>query len=269
MSGKKKGAKPNRYTAIIQRIFEDHYQPGDTEFEFARDEAALIAKELNIKLPKNIGDIFYSFRYRNELPESIKKTAEPELEWIILGAGKAKYKFKQFKLNRIEPRDDLITIKIPDSTPEIISAYAMSDEQALLAKVRYNRLIDIFLGVNAYSLQNHLRTSVQEIGQIEIDEIYVGVNQHGQQFIIPTQAKGGKDKHGVVQTIQDITFCKVRYPDLVCRAVSAQFMKNNRIAMFELYLGENEVNVVKEKHYTLSPSSDISKEDLARYSLLD
>ena len=50
---------------------------------------------------------------------------------------------------------------------------AMSDEQALLAKVRYNRLIDVFLGLVAYSLQNHLRTTVTEMGQIEIDEIYV------------------------------------------------------------------------------------------------
>lgn len=49
----------------------------------------------------------------------------------------------------------------------------MSDEQALLARVRYNRLLDIFLGLATYSLQNHLRTSVTDIGQIEVDEICV------------------------------------------------------------------------------------------------
>lgn len=53
----------------------------------------------------------------------------------------------------------------------------MSDEQALLAKVRYSRLVDIFLGIAAYSLQNHLRTSVVGIGQIEMDELYVGIVQ--------------------------------------------------------------------------------------------
>jgi len=38
--------------------------------------------------------------------------------------------------------------------------YALGDEQALLAKLRYNRLLDIFTGVVCYSLQNHLRTNV-------------------------------------------------------------------------------------------------------------
>jgi len=47
--------------------------------------------------------------------------------------------------------------KIPDSTPELVGAYALDDEQALLAIVRYNRLIDIFLSLTTYSLQNHLR----------------------------------------------------------------------------------------------------------------
>ena len=70
----------------------------------------------------------------------------------------------------------------------------MSDEQALLAKVRYNRLIDVFLGVAAYSLQNHLRTTVSDVGQLEIDEIYVGVDRQGRQYVMPVQAKGGSDR---------------------------------------------------------------------------
>lgn len=65
----------------------------------------------------------------------------------------------------------LAETKIPDSTPGIIAKYALNDEQALLAKVRYNRLIDIFTGVACYSLQSHLRTTVPKIGQVETDEI--------------------------------------------------------------------------------------------------
>ena len=53
----------------------------------------------------------------------------------------------------------------------------MNDEQALLAKIRYNRLIDIFTGITCYSLQNHLRTTVPNIGQVEIDEIYIGIDK--------------------------------------------------------------------------------------------
>ena len=86
--------------------------------------------------------------------------------------------------------------KIPDATPGIIIKYTQGDEQALLAKIRYNRLIDIFTGVTCYSLQNHLRTTVTGIGQIETDELYIGVDRRGAQYIFPVQAKGGKDQLG-------------------------------------------------------------------------
>ena len=61
----------------------------------------------------------------------------------------------------VEPDAMLATTKIPDGTPSIVRKYSISDEQALSAIVRYNRLIDIFLGVTCYSLQNHLRTTGQ------------------------------------------------------------------------------------------------------------
>lgn len=88
------------------------------------------------------------------------------------------------------PREDLVWIGVPDATPELISQYALDDEQALLAIVRYNRLIDIFLGLATYSLQNHLRTTVKGIGQIEIDELYIGLDSNGCHYAIPVQAKG-------------------------------------------------------------------------------
>ena len=159
------------------------------------------------------------------------------MEWIIEGAGRAKYCFKLVKVNRILPNPNHIAIKIPDATPEIITAYSLSDEQALLAKVRYNRLIDIFLGITTYSLQNHLRTSVKGTGQVEIDEIYVGVDRNGCQYVIPVQAKGGTDQLSVVQTKQDLDCCEQKFPHLVCRSVSAQFINDDLIALFELAQG--------------------------------
>jgi hypothetical protein len=266
MPDKNAERQPNRYQAIIARVFADHYSKGATEFEFARDEFVAIAESLNIKLPKNIGDVIYSFRYRNDLPESILKTAGKGFEWIIEGAGSARYRFKQVRWNRIVPREELLTIKVPDATPEIITAYALSDEQALLAKVRYNRLIDVFLGITTFSLQNHLRTTVKEVGQIEIDEIYVGIDRHGRQFVVPVQAKGGNDKHGVVQTQQDILCCAEKFPNLICRAVSAQFMSEDRIAMFELAVQDGGIKVVEEKHYQLVAASKITTKDLQQYA---
>jgi hypothetical protein len=122
------------------------------------------------------------------------------------------------------------------------------------------------LGLTTYSLQNHLRTTVENIGQIEIDEIYVGVNRSGQQFIVPVQAKSGKDKLAVVQTSQDLNYCSEKYPSLTPRAISAQFMQNKVIALFELTLENDEVKVVDERHYCLVPAKSITDEDLQNYA---
>lgn len=258
--------KPNRYSAIVGTIFKRHYKPGNVQFEFSRDEFVGVAKSLGIALPKNLGDTIYSFRFRTELPPEIVATAPKGREWGIDLAGKGVYRFRLGRPVRIVPRPELIAIKIPDATPEIIASYALSDEQALLAKVRYNRLIDIFLGIATYSLQNHLRTTVTGIGQIEIDEIYVGVNRNGQQFVIPVQAKGGTDRLGATQTLQDTACCVQKFPQLTCRPVSAQFMAGDIIALFELTIEGEDVKVVDEKHYRLVPSEEIGERDLKSYS---
>lgn len=259
----------NAYSAIILDIFNRYYTPGATDFEFTRQDIADSAARAGVNEPKNLGDVIYTFRYRKPLPQAILDTQPDHFYWLILGAGDAKYRFRLSRLCYIEPTRGLLVRKIPDATPEIIAQYALSDEQALLAKVRYNRLIDIFLGVTAYSLQNHLRTKIPNYGQIEIDELYVGVDSQGAQFIVPVQAKGGNDKLGVIQTIQDVTFCQTqeRYKHCVPRTVSAQFMDGDVIAMFELTFDGDDVSIVREKHYRLVGASEITPAELAVYKL--
>ena len=255
----------NRYQALLEKIFFDHYRKGDRDVAFDRGEFVSAARTLAIALPKNIGDAIYSVRYRIPLPLAIIATQPSGFEWTIEGLGRARYAFRLARVSRIQPNPNLVTIKVPDATPEIIAAYALSDEQALLAVVRYNRLIDVFLGISSYSLQSRLRTSVKGIGQIEIDEVYVGVDRCGRQFVVPVQAKGGRDKIGVIQAKQDIACCAAKFPGLVCRAVSAQFVEKNLIALFELADEEGTIRIADEAHYRLVAASEISPADLASY----
>lgn len=259
--------KTNRYAAIIESIFFSKYKPGDTEVPFKRDDLLEAARKLKLVLPRNIGDAIYSIRYRAPMPERILSTQPPGKEWTIEGQGRALYRFRLDDINRIVPNRRLTAIKLPDATPEIVSAYALSDEQALLAKVRYNRLLDIFLGIATYSLQNHLRTTVQDIGQVEIDELYVGVDKRGCQFVLPVQAKGGRDQLSAIQAKQDIACCREKFPGLVCRPISAQFITDNLIALFELTQEGHEIKIAEERHYCLVPAEQISKDELAQYAL--
>lgn len=265
---KAKADKSAQYVPIIVHLFQRYWTEGTTEFEFHRDELVEAAKTLGVERPDNLGDVPYAFKFRRDLPQEILRTAPSGKTWMIEGAGRSRYRFRLVAADgvTITPRKDIAAIKIPDSTPEIIAAYALGDEQALLARVRYNRLIDIFLGLTTYSLQNHLRTQVKEIGQIEIDEIYVGLNRNGAQYVIPVQAKGGSDKLSPVQTMQDIACCKVKFPDLICRPVSAQFMEDGVIALFELTLDEGRALVVEERHYRLVPSDQIDADTKRHYA---
>ncbi len=260
------GKIKNRYEKLIEEIFFQNYKKGDKSVSFHRTELEKTAKKLHIDLPKNLGDIIYTFKFRAPLPEKIIKTADPDKEWVIKNVGRSEYRFEQVKEARILPDPMMLAIKIPDAIPGIVEKYALDDEQALLAKVRYNRLIDIFTGVTCYSLQNHLRTTVPGIGQVETDEIYVGIDKNGRQYVFPVQAKGGKDEIGIVQIEQDIKLCEHKYPNLICRALAAQFIDKDKISIFELALEDNEIKKVSEKHYKLVPSDSISDEEIESYN---
>lgn len=256
-----------QYLPIVSHIFHDHWTKGASEVEFTREELVSAATYLGVERPKNLGDLIYSFKFRRDLPQDIQAKAPRGKCWLLEGAGRAKYRFRLVDVGgrTIVPRNDIAAILIPDSTPEIIGAHALGDEQAVLARVRYNRLIDIFLGLTTYSLQNHLRTQVQGMGQIEIDEVYVGLNRNGAQFVIPVQAKGGSDKLSPVQTTQDIACCKAKFPALVCRPVSAQFMGDDVIALFELTQQGDKILIVEERHYRLVANDEIDIDTLKQY----
>lgn len=255
----------NRYKTLVEAVFFAHWTEGTREFVFVRDEIVETARRLGIDLPRNLGDVVYSIRYRTPLPARVLATQPKGLEWIIEGAGRSRYRFKLVPATRIKPNSALATVAIPDATPELIRAYALDDEQALLAIVRYNRLIDTFLGLTTYSLQNHLRTTVKGVGQIEIDELYVGIDKHGCHYIVPVQAKGGKDQIGVVQTAQDIRYAAQRFPGLRCRPIAAQFMDGGVVSLFELVLRDDEVKVAEERHYKLVPAAELDREAIRAY----
>lgn len=111
------------YDAIIFDIFKSHHKKGVAEFTFARQEMEMSARKLGIAIPKNLGDVIYSFRFRKPLPAEVVATEPKGKEWIIELAGHGRYRFRLAATSRIIPRPELLTIKIPDATPEIIRQY--------------------------------------------------------------------------------------------------------------------------------------------------
>lgn len=260
-------SQKNRYFQIMEHVFKGRYHAGDATVEFTRDDIAQAARELNIKPPKNLGDVVYSLRYRSMMPQAICDRAPSGKCWIIRPAGFGKYRFVAVEQAFIEPNRQLVETHVPDATPGIIEMYALSDEQALLAKVRYNRLIDVFTGITCYSLQNHLRTAIEDIGQVETDEVYVGIDKRGAQYVIPVQAKGARDRLNIVQIEQDFAVGQAKFPDLICLPIAAQFLDDNLITLFSFEHQDDVARVLAEKHYRLTPPEDFPHHELARYRL--
>lgn len=256
---------PNRYGRLIEAIFFKHYQAGTIQIEFERAELVSMAQDLGIRLPKNLGDVVYTFRYRHELPERIATTAPAGAEWIIRPAGRGRYHFALVAQSTITPSLLLAETKIPDATPGVIVRYAMGDEQSLLAKIRYNRLLDIFTGLTCYSLQSHLRTTVAGLGQVETDEIYIGLDRRGAHYALPVQAKRASDRLGIVQIEQDFALCAAKFPDLIWLPVAAQFLKPEVIALFAFEQSNSGIAITSEKHYRLVAPGGLSPEELAAY----
>ena len=257
----------SKYEQVIDWVFQRNFIPDSVRVRFTREELVDAHDSLGLPRTRNIGDIPYSFRFRRELPASILSTAPQGCEWIIVGTGIAEYQFRLSMPGKIVPTLHYYPIKIPDATPEIVRHYAPdTDEQALLTQVRYNRLVDVFTGLTCYSIQNHLRTTVTNIGQVEVDEVYAGLNKRGTHFVLPCQAKSKGDRFGIVQVLQDVELCRDRYPNAICLPIALQFVAENNVAILELAVREEDeilkLNIVEEKQYILVPRTHISEEDL-------
>ncbi len=255
----------NRYAAIIERIFHDRYNSGDTSVGFRRQNIVETAQVLGIDIPLNLGDIIYSFRYRTALPESIQSLATEGNMWIIRPAGRGLYQFSLVPIIDLTPNQNLAVTKAPDSTPGIVVMYSQGDEQSLLARLRYNRLIDVATGLTCYSLQNHFRTYIPDIGQVETDEIYVGIDRRGAHYVIPVQAKSGSDSLNIVQIEQDFDVCKARFPSLIAKPIGAQFMDEHTVAIFEFERTDEGIKVSAERHYQFVDPDQITESDLRTY----
>ena len=165
----------------------------------------------------------------------------------------------------ILPSRDRFVLHLPKIPPPIVIRSVRRKKQLLLATVRYNRLIDLFMHVAAYSLQTHVRTSVSGMAEVETDEVYFAISSGGNNFAIPVQVKGPSDRISSAQVKRDLALCRKSFPQLVPRPVAVQFVRDESgetIVMFELAESEGDIRVVDEKHYRLVPANQIAPEDL-------
>jgi hypothetical protein len=243
--------KIKAYDRVIAYVFQKIYQAapsGSDILEFTKRDIEGAISELGLRLrTRNVPDIIYTYRSgRSELPEAILQYGN----WAIEGQGKGKYRFR--KLSRSPyfdiPSDVEIT-GIPDATPLIVLQYQGSDEQTFLARVRYNRLLDIFTSLTTYHLQSHFRTTVRGIGQVEVDDLYIGLDTDGKAYILPVEAKVGlREQLGVIQIAQMVQFTRRSFPDLATRPVGIKMMLDGSYLFLEFNDAENADSLATKRY---------------------
>ena len=96
-------------------------------------------------------------------------------------------------------------------------------------------------------------------GQCEIDDLYVGLNISGKQFVIPVEAKCSGENLSKTQIVQIIDFASERYPKLIMRPVGVQEMKDGSIVLLEFSPAEHpdEIKIREMRRYRLVSMAEV------------
>jgi len=103
------------------------------------------------------------------------------------------------------------------------------------------------------------------LGEVEVDEVYVGIGEAGQQYILPIQAGDAKHPIGAIMIERCMALCESKFPTLRCRPIAAQFIADDLVALFEFEVSKGEVSIKEERHYRLVPNDDLSDDELRTY----
>ncbi len=222
----------SRYDEVILEVFLNHYQKGVDRLVFSKDELEHICRERGITV-RNLPDVAYTYRSRRMLPDKILATGN----WAIEAAGRGSYAFRLLcNLPHFEiPLEDYAPVDIYNAIPEVVEGLLRQDEQSLLTRILYNRLVDIFTGLTCFHIQNHYRSSVANVGQVELDALYVGVDKTGALFVLPIEAKSQAKNEmiGRIQVSQMIKLVRQNFPNLRRRILAAKTLADGTIGMVE------------------------------------
>jgi len=253
------------YVPVILKLFRDRWRPGASTVVFSLDDVrtAVEAVRAESDTPdrissRNPADVVYRMRSRTKLPPEILEKGFH----ILRAVGRGRYQFEKATSGIIEtPVNDLIpTI---DQTPMPVrrllpETMAEMDEQALLSVVGYCCLLDHFTGMKIYRLRSHVRKSVPNVGQAELDAIDVGIaaGEDDVPVIFPIEAKAVSDELNRVQIFNMIQYAAHYYPGLHVRplALKVDYQSAVHFMEFNIATRPGELRIIRSASYAINTS---------------
>jgi len=251
----------DKYRKIFRALFGEKFSAADkqhVDLPFTTTDLARWQRTLGLE-GGNPYDLKYNIKGRGALPAEVQATAPAGKEWRVKPTAKGEYVFSLYGIGEgvFELDDDPISVKIPDALPTIVERYARDDEQALLARIRYNNLVSLFLGLSTYSLQSHWKTAAEDTGSpVEIDEMYVGLDSNGAHYAIPVEAKGRARSERLTadQILSNYWAAADTFPGAEVIPIAAKVVDEFTFAMIRFAVDRDSELVTKvfERHYTLA-----------------
>lgn len=253
------------YVPVILKLFRDRWRPGASTVVFSLDDVrtAVEAVRAESDTPdrissRNPADVVYRMRSRTKLPPEILEKGFH----ILRAVGRGRYQFEKASSSIIEtPVNELIATI--DQTPMPVrrllpETMAEMDEQALLSIVGYCCLLDHFTGMKIYRLRSHVRKSVPNIGQAELDAIDVGIaaGEDDVPVIFPIEAKAVSDELNRVQIFNMIQYAAHYYPGLKVRplALKVDYQSAVHFMEFNVATRPGELRIIRSASYAINTS---------------
>jgi len=116
---------------------------------------------------KNLGDFAYYYGKRHALPGVVVRAGFVGVAVV----GHSAYAFVRSDV--IDVPQNLPEQEVRIALPRQVRRFITDDEQGVLVRVRGSNLLGDLLGERVFHLQSHLRTESKDLGQVEIDDVYV------------------------------------------------------------------------------------------------
>ena len=217
------GLNSKVYGPVLLHIFRERYRRGASTVLFTLDDIRNASDKLKLEA-RNPADLVYRMRSRTVLPKEIID----EGFMVLRAIGRGQYQFERAQSTIIVPPQntphealDLTPAPVRRLLPEALSAM---DEQAVLTIASYCKIFDHFTGLTVHRLRNHLRKSVPNLGQAELDAIDVGVALRDDELpvVFPIEAKAVSDSLNRVQIFNMLQYCAHYMPGLLVRPLAAK-----------------------------------------------
>ncbi|MBE2213587.1 MAG: DNA cytosine methyltransferase [Opitutaceae bacterium] len=248
---------------LLLKVFRNKYREGADVVDFTLDDLREQAAASGLRIARNWADIIYRMRARTKLPSAILVKGF----YVLRQTGRGKYRFEKavdtiFTLpdDRVQEALDLTPLPVRRLLPLDL---AEIDEQGLLSVICYCQLLDHFTGLKVYRLRSHVRKSVKNVGQAELDEVDVGVALSDEEVpvVFPIEAKAIDEAVNRVQIATMVQYCTEYFPGLQIRPVAIKLDESALIHFLEFNptVVAADLKIIKSATYRLKMSDQQKK----------